>query len=51
VIELRFGLADGEEKTLDATGKELGMTRERVHELESDALRRLQARRQLREAA
>src|SRR5439155_8198228 len=51
VSELRFGLADGEEKTLDATGKELGMTRERVHELESDALRRLQARRQLREAA
>jgi RNA polymerase primary sigma factor len=51
VIELRFGLADGEEKTLDATGRELGMTRERVHELESDALRRLRARRQLREAA
>jgi RNA polymerase primary sigma factor len=41
VIELRFGLADGEEKTPDATGRELGISRERVHQLESDALRRL----------
>jgi RNA polymerase primary sigma factor len=41
VIQLRFGLVDGEEKTPDAIGKELGITRERVHELEDDALRRL----------
>lgn len=41
VIELRFGLADGNEKTLDAIGKELGITTENVHRLEDNALRRL----------
>jgi RNA polymerase primary sigma factor len=41
VIELRFGLADGNEKSVDAIGKELGITKENVHELESNALRRL----------
>jgi RNA polymerase primary sigma factor len=41
VIELRFGLGDGNEKTLDAVGKELGITTENVHRLESNALRRL----------
>jgi RNA polymerase primary sigma factor len=53
VIELRFGLA-GEEKTLDATGRELGMSPSRVQELEDDALRRLRLGRRLealREAA
>jgi RNA polymerase primary sigma factor len=41
VIQLRFGLADGEEKTPDAIGKQLGISRESVHELEDGALRRL----------
>jgi RNA polymerase primary sigma factor len=41
VIELRFGLADGEEKTLEAIGRQLGMPNQRVHELEQAALRRL----------
>jgi RNA polymerase primary sigma factor len=41
VIELRFGLADGEEKTLEAIGRELGMPGQRVEELEQAALRRL----------
>jgi RNA polymerase primary sigma factor len=41
VIELRFGLADGEEKSLQAIGRELGITTDRVHQLESDALRHL----------
>jgi RNA polymerase primary sigma factor len=53
VIELRFGLA-GEEQTLDATGRELGMSPSRVQELEDDALRRLRLGRRLeplREAA
>jgi RNA polymerase primary sigma factor len=54
VIELRFGLAEGEEKTLDAVAKQLDMTGERVRQLESDALRRLRGRPRLealREAA
>jgi RNA polymerase primary sigma factor len=42
VLELRFGL-DGEPWTLEAIGKELGVTRERVRQLESDALAHLEA--------
>jgi RNA polymerase primary sigma factor len=41
VVELRFGLADGQAWTLDAIGRELGLTRERVRQLERDALRAL----------
>jgi RNA polymerase primary sigma factor len=41
VIELRFGLRDGEEKTLEAIGRELGIPGQRVHEIEQAALRRL----------
>jgi RNA polymerase primary sigma factor len=47
VLELRFGLADGQEKTLEATGKALGITGERAHQLESSALRRLRVGRRL----
>jgi RNA polymerase primary sigma factor len=43
VIELRFGFADGQEKTLDAVGRELGLSKERVHQLEDDAIRQLRA--------
>jgi RNA polymerase primary sigma factor len=42
VLEMRFGF-DGEAWTLEAIGKELGVTRERVRQLESDALARLEA--------
>ena len=41
VIELRFGLGDGESKTLDAIGKEFGITRERVRQIETQALNKL----------
>ena len=41
VLELRFGFA-GEQWTLEAIGKELGLTRERVRQIESRALTRLQ---------
>ena len=41
IIELRFGF-DSEPATLETIGKELGLTRERVRQLESDALARLQ---------
>jgi RNA polymerase primary sigma factor len=40
VLELRFGL-DGEPWTLEAIGKELGIARERVRQLETDALAQL----------
>jgi RNA polymerase primary sigma factor len=41
VLELRFGF-DGEQWTLEAIGKELGLTRERVRQIETRALTRLQ---------
>jgi RNA polymerase sigma factor RpoS len=41
VIELRFGLIDGEPKTLDSIGKEFGITRERVRQIETQALNKL----------
>jgi RNA polymerase nonessential primary-like sigma factor len=43
VIELRFGLTDGEPKTLDSIGKEFGITRERVRQIETQALNKLRA--------
>jgi RNA polymerase sigma factor (sigma-70 family) len=41
VIALRFGLNGTEAKTLDSIGKELGITRERVRQIESVALGKL----------
>ena len=41
VVELRFGLNDIEPKTLEETGKEVGLTRERVRQLQSEALKTL----------
>jgi RNA polymerase primary sigma factor len=43
VLELRFGLSGAVPKTLEEVGTELGVTRERVRQLESRALRELQA--------
>ena len=42
ILELRFGF-DGPQQALEAIGKELGITRERVRQLERDALARLAA--------
>jgi RNA polymerase primary sigma factor len=41
ILELRFGF-DGESASLETIGKELGLTRERVRQLERDALDRLE---------
>ncbi len=46
ILELRFGF-DGEPWTLEAIGHELDLTRERVRQLESQALSRLAALREL----
>ena len=43
VIRLRFGLEDGSERTLTEVGNILGLTRERVRQIEMDALRALRA--------
>jgi RNA polymerase primary sigma factor len=44
VITLRFGLGDDAPKTLEAIGQRLGVTRERIRQIEGTALRTLRAR-------
>ena len=41
VIKLRFGLIDGRMRTLEEVGKEFGVTRERIRQIEAKALRKL----------
>jgi RNA polymerase primary sigma factor len=41
VIERRFGLTDDHDETLTAIGREIGVTRERIRQIESTALRKL----------
>ena len=41
VIELRFGLVDGHPRTLEEVGREFGVTRERIRQIESKTLCKL----------
>jgi RNA polymerase primary sigma factor len=48
VVKLRYGLnGDRDPKSLDAIGQELGVTRERVRQIEAEALERLAVNREL----
>jgi RNA polymerase sigma factor (sigma-70 family) len=44
VIELRFGLGGGESHTLEEVGEKLGVTRERVRQVQKNAIKKLQLR-------
>lgn len=44
MLTLRYGLADGEERTLEEVGKVFGVTRERIRQIEAKALRTLENR-------
>ena len=41
VLDLRYGLESGRQHTLDEIGIELGVTRERIRQIEAKALRKL----------
>ena len=41
IIRQRFGLDDGHPRTLEEVGKEMGVTRERIRQIEAKALRKL----------
>ena len=41
VLQLRFGLQNGRARTLEEVGKEFNVTRERIRQIEAEALRKL----------
>lgn len=41
VLDLRFGISDNVPKTLEAVGKSMGVTRERIRQIEAKAIRKL----------
>jgi RNA polymerase primary sigma factor len=41
IIQLRYGLADGHYRTLEEVGREFGITRERIRQIEARVLRKL----------
>lgn len=49
VLKLRFGLEDGRSRILEEVGKEFGVTRERIRQIESKALRKLRHPRRARQ--
>jgi RNA polymerase primary sigma factor len=51
VLVLRYGLEDAEPKTLEEIGRRLGLTRERVRQIELESLRRLSTLREMQAVA
>lgn len=41
IISMRFGMTDGQEKTLDAIGQVYGVTRERIRQIEAKTMKKL----------
>lgn len=51
ILEMRFGILDGTERTLEEVGESFGVTRERIRQIEAKALARLQHGRRARTLA
>ena len=49
VLILRYGLGDGQPKTLEEIGRGLAVTRERVRQIESVALKRVASMREMQD--
>jgi RNA polymerase primary sigma factor len=43
ILQLRFGIGNGDAETLDAIGQKFGLTRERIRQLEMKALAKLRS--------
>jgi RNA polymerase primary sigma factor len=44
ILDLRFGLADGTQRALEEVGEHFGLTRERIRQIQEQALRKLRAK-------
>jgi len=51
ILEMRFGLLNGEPKTLEEVGEEFHVTRERIRQIQEQALRALRVRMEKRDSA
>jgi RNA polymerase primary sigma factor len=49
ILQLRFGLKGNDEKTLEEVGEQFGVTRERIRQIQDEALRKLKKRIQQRD--
>jgi len=50
ILAMRFGLDDGRPKTLEEVGERFGVTRERIRQIQDEALRKLRVKMEQRDA-
>jgi RNA polymerase primary sigma factor len=50
ILTLRFGLKDGNQRTLEEIGEKMGVTRERIRQIQDQALKKLRSKMEQRDA-